>query len=140
MLDKTSGPSKAATTATSSTPFLTRAEAEAFLAAHPAVESIQAILVDIHGKARGKIVKREALGSMTEKASPFRMHLLLRCLGQGNLADGLVYETGDKDNHCFPIRGTLHVQPWSDGSVAQMLIRPCDPRACRTLLPAHQAG
>jgi glutamine synthetase len=122
MLDKTGSPSKAA-----STPFLSREEAEDFLKAHPGVETIQAILVDIHGKARGKTVKREALGSMVEKGvmipnAPFSCDVWGKEIWQ----TGLVYETGDKDNHCYPIRGTLHPQPWSEGRTAQMLIRPLD--------------
>ncbi len=123
MLDKTSGSSKAAP---KSTPFLSRADVEGFLKENPSVQSIQAILVDIHGKARGKIIKRDALGSMAEKGvtipnAPFSCDIWGKEIWQ----TGLVYETGDKDNHCYPIAGTLHAQPWTDGSVAQMLIRPC---------------
>jgi glutamine synthetase len=123
MLDKASGPGKAAIP---STPFLSRAETEAFIAAHPDIETIQAILVDIHGKARGKIIKADALSAMAEKGvmipnAPFSCDIW----GKEMWQTGLVYETGDKDNHCFPIAGTLAVQPWSDGKTAQMLIRPC---------------
>jgi glutamine synthetase len=124
MLDKSGGPSKAASV---STPYLTHKEAEAFVAAHPQLQSIQAILVDIHGKARGKTIKPDALGSMVEKGvtipnAPFSCDIWGKEIWQ----TGLVYETGDKDNHCFGIAGTLAVQPWSNGQQAQMLIRPCN--------------
>ena len=122
MLDTKSSPRKAV----GGTEFLTRSEAEAFLAAHPKVETIQAILVDIHGKARGKNIKRDALPGYADKGvtipnAPFSCDVW----GREMLETGLVWETGDKDNHCFPIAGTLHVQPWGDGSIAQVLIRPC---------------
>jgi glutamine synthetase len=124
MLDKTSGPGKAVQ---SSTSFITREEAKAFLDAHPRIEGIQAILVDIHGKARGKAIKPDALLSMIEKGvtipnAPFSCDVWGREIWQ----TGLVYETGDKDNHCFPMAGSLKIQPWSEGRTAQMLIRPCD--------------
>ncbi len=69
-------------------PFFRAAEAEAFLSAHPRVETIQALLVDIHGKARGKIIKRDALGSMVAKGvtipnAPFSCDVW----GKENLAD-----------------------------------------------------
>jgi glutamine synthetase len=143
MLDKTGGPSKAAIGVATplTTPFLPRAEAEAFLAAHPAITQIQALLVDIHGKARGKIIKREALPGYAEKGvtipnAPFSCDIWGKEIWQ----TGLVYETGDKDNHCFPIAGTLHVQPWGDGATAQVLVRPMlregppNPVCPRTLL------
>jgi glutamine synthetase len=138
MLDSKGGPGKAATAAIKR---LTKDDAIGFLDANPQVETIQALMVDIHGKARGKIVKREALGSMLEKGvtipnAPFSCDIWGKEIWQ----TGLVYETGDKDNHCYGLPGSLHLQPWGDGSTAQMLIRPYsqegnpNPYCPRTLL------
>lgn len=103
-------------------------EAAAFLAANPAVETIQAILVDIHGKARGKSVRRDKLAGLLESGvtlpnAPFSCDVW----GKEMWQTGLVYETGDKDNACLPIPGTLKLQPWSEGRAAQVLVRPFTP-------------
>jgi glutamine synthetase len=103
-------------------PSRSTSEADAFLAAHPDVETIDMLIVDMNGILRGKQLARSGLAKLF--ADGVRLpssNFLLDWTGQNvtTYRDGTA--DGDPDQFCFPVAGTLKVAPWSPRPSGQVL-------------------
>ena len=108
---------------------LTSDEAQAFLDANPGVQWIDAFLFDMNGIPRGKRIRRSDLIGVAKSGlmmptSVFIMDPLGNCVEE----TGRLWETGDRDHHCYLLSGTLVPIPVGDGRHAQvvMVIDPKD--------------
>ena len=100
-----------------------RSEAEAFLATHPDLVSVDLLLPDQHGALRGKRIPAQELLKVYEQGlylpgSVFALDI------NGNTVEstGIGFDTGDCDQPCRIIPNTLTVVPWQTKSMAQCLI------------------
>ena len=86
----------------------TKAEAEAFLAAHPEVQAIDILLHDSNGIGRGKIIRRHELLSVFEHGRHLPISILgLDIVGEDVHETGLIWDAGDGDLRAWPVPGTL---------------------------------
>jgi glutamine synthetase len=100
----------------------TPAEAEAFLAAHPDVETVQLVITDASGVGRGKNLAREELAALYRHGRNVAGSILgLDVTGEDVEATGLVWEVGDADQCCRPVAGSLQRAPWLSRPSAQVL-------------------
>ena len=102
---------------------LTVDEAQAFLAANPALQWIDAFLFDMNGIPRGKRIRRSDLlgvvkGGLMMPASIFVMDPLGNCIEE----TGRLWETGDPDLQCHLLGGTLVSIPVGDGRHGQAVM------------------
>jgi glutamine synthetase len=114
---------------------VTNDEAEAFLAANPAVQWIDAFVFDMNGIPRGKRIRSSDLLGVVNKglmmpSSIFIMDPLGNCVAE----TGRLWETGDHDHQCHLLSGTLVPIPVGDGRQAQAVMvidgkDELDPRA-----------
>jgi len=98
-------------------------EAEAFLAAHPDLVSVDLLLPDQHGVLRGKRIPAHELLKVYEQGiylpgSVFALDI------NGNTVEstGIGFDTGDCDQPCRVIPHTLTMVPWQTKPMAQCLI------------------
>jgi glutamine synthetase len=129
-----------------------KAEAEAFAAAHPGLQSVDAIFSDINGLLRGKQLPASQLTKLGDKGCSFPLSTLVldsqgRMIGEA-LEDGL---DGDPDRTYYAVPGTLRTIPWSDKPSCQVMMAAaeadgsalfCDPRAVlqRAVAPLEAMG
>ncbi|HXV39659.1 MAG TPA: glutamine synthetase family protein [Steroidobacteraceae bacterium] len=101
--------------------------AEAFLAAHPAVKVVDLLLPDLCGVLRGKRVDLVDLPGVYERGMflPGSM-FALDVLGGTVQATGLGFDEGDADRACVPVPGTLFASPWLGPGVAQLQVQMLD--------------
>ncbi|MBM4218281.1 MAG: glutamine synthetase [Gammaproteobacteria bacterium] len=109
---------------------LTRDEfsnAEAFLAAHPAVRAIDLLLPDLSGVLRGKRVDKSDLAGVYQRGLflPGSM-FALDVLGGAVQATGLGFDEGDADRACVPVPRTLYPTPWLGPGIAQLQVQMLD--------------
>jgi glutamine synthetase len=102
---------------------LTSDEAQAFLDANPGVQWIDAFLFDMNGIPRGKRIRRSDLIGVAKSGlmmptSVFIMDPLGNCVEE----TGRLWETGDRDHHCYLLSGTLVPIPVGDGRHAQAVM------------------
>ncbi|TVU73951.1 MULTISPECIES: glutamine synthetase family protein [Cobetia] len=103
-------------------------EVREFLDRHPEIENIDLLISDINGIQRGKRIPRENL----EKAYALGINLpgsvfALDIAGNTIEETGLGLETGDSDQVCRPIAGTLMPAPWlRNGKQGQLLMNMRD--------------
>lgn len=99
------------------------ANAEAFLARHPAVRCVDLLLPDMNGVLRGKRVEATDLRQVYERGVllPGSM-FALDVLGGTVQSTGLGFDEGDADRPCLPVPGTLHPCPWLGPEVAQLQV------------------
>jgi glutamine synthetase len=96
-------------------------EVDTFLSANPAIEWVDAFMVDVNGLARGKRIpvadlrQIYAAGVQFSACAPL---LDVRGLGQG--AAGLGTDDGDPDGTGWPIPQTLKRAPWALRPTAQV--------------------
>ena len=96
-------------------------EAEAFLAAHPEVRSIEAFLIDANGVPRGKLLHRDELLAAYRNGRPLPASILgLTINGEDVPETGLVWDVGDADCWTFPLAGSLTLQPWRTKPTGQV--------------------
>jgi glutamine synthetase len=102
-------------------------ECQAFLAAHPDIEAIDIMLTDAHGIGRGKIIRRHELEALyaSGRSMPVSIFGLDIC-GEDVEESGLVLQDGDADRKCWPVPGTLGLQPHTDPPRGQVLITMTD--------------
>lgn len=88
------------------------AEAQRFLARYPEVQAIDIALIDCHGIARGKSIRRHELESLfaTGRGIPASM-FAQDVAGDDVEGTGLVLHDGGGDHRCWPIGGTLGLLP-----------------------------
>lgn len=98
------------------------AEAEAFLAAHPDVETVQLVITDASGVGRGKNVAREELAALYRNGRNVAGSILgLDVTGEDVEETGLVWKVGDADQCCRPVPGSLCRAPWLARPAAHVL-------------------
>lgn len=98
-------------------------EAEAFLAAHPDLISVDLLLPDQHGVLRGKRVPAHELLKVYSHGiylpgSVFALDI------NGNTVEstGIGFDTGDCDQPCRAIANSLTLVPWQKKTMAQCLL------------------
>lgn len=126
------------------------AEAEAFLARHPAVEAVDIVLTDANGIGRGKIIRRHEVEALYKQGRHLPSSILgLDVTGEDVEETGLVWSVGDADLRAWPIPGTLVPLPHTHPARAQVLVslyhldgRPhgADPRHALTRQVDAMAG
>ncbi|KAF1070252.1 MAG: Gamma-glutamylputrescine synthetase PuuA [Pseudomonas citronellolis] len=120
-------------------PFADRQEAEAFLAAHPDVRSIELFIIDANGIPRGKLLHRDELLAIYDHGRPLPSSILaLTIQGEDVESTGLVWEVADADCWTYPLPGSLTLQPWRLSPTGQLQVSmhptqglpatPADPR------------
>ena len=99
------------------------AEAEAFLAAHPEVRSIELFIIDANGVPRGKLLHRDELLAIYQHGRPLPSSILgLTIRGEDVDDTGLVWEVADADCWAFPLPGSLQLQGWRARPTAQVQV------------------
>lgn len=87
-------------------------EARDFLARNPDVQGIDVIMTDCHGIGRGKIIRRHELESLYRSGRAMPTALFGQDVtGRDVEASGLILTDGGADQRCWPIPGTLGLQP-----------------------------
>jgi glutamine synthetase len=101
--------------------------AQAFLAARPAVKVVDLLLPDLCGILRGKRVDVADLSTVYDKGMylPGSM-FALDVMGGTIQATGLGFDEGDADRPCLPVPGTLFTSPWMGPGVAQLQVQMLD--------------
>ncbi len=101
--------------------------AQAFLAARPAVKVVDLLLPDLCGILRGKRVDIADLATIYDKGMylPGSM-FALDVMGGTIQATGLGFDEGDADRPCVPVPGSLFASPWMGPDVAQLQVQMLD--------------
>ena len=101
--------------------------AEAFLAARPAVRVVDLLLPDLCGVLRGKRVDKSDLPGVYQRGMflPGSM-FALDVLGGTIQTTGLGFDEGDADRACVPVPNSLFPSPWMGPSVAQLQVQMLD--------------
>jgi glutamine synthetase len=122
--------------------FLSADEAQAFLAAHPSVQWIDAFVLDMNGHPRGKRLRRGDLAGVAKSGmmmpgSVFIMDPRGNCIAE----TGRLWATGDPDYNFRLLAGTLGPVAVDGGRFAQVVIVPekDDPLDPRFVLATQQA-
>ena len=93
---------------------------QAFLDAHPSLETVELVLTDPNGVARGKwapvATLKKAFG--TGVNFPLSLHGL-DIWGSEVAETGLHIESGDRDGFCVAVPETLAALPWLDGALVE---------------------
>jgi len=98
-------------------------EAEAFLAAHPDVRSLELFIIDANGVPRGKLLHRDELLAIYKCGRPLPSTILgLTINGEDVEETGLVWEVGDADCWTYPLPGSLCLQPWRQQPTGQVQV------------------
>lgn len=98
-------------------------EAQRFLAAYPAVRSIDLIIADVNGCQRGKRISRAALPNVFRDGICLPGSLYgMDITGKTVEASGLGFDIGDADFICRPISGRLVPSPWRRPLSGQALL------------------
>ncbi|MFO1036805.1 MAG: glutamine synthetase family protein [Geminicoccaceae bacterium] len=97
------------------------AEAQAFLAANPGIETAEIYIVDLHGIARGKRAPAASLSKIATAGVPMpRCLMALDVWGNDVEAAGLAATAGDGDALCRAVPGTLQPVTWAKSPTAQL--------------------
>lgn len=119
----TLSPRQASRGAKASTPPATPAEARRFHEANPDIRFVDALLVDICGKLRGKRFPASELEKLFVSGMQIPQTIyLLDVTGDQHDPCGRGYSDGDPDGTALPIPGTLVRVPWAHEPQAQMLM------------------
>jgi len=98
-------------------------EISEFLAAHPDVETFDAILPDLCGVIRGKRIAREGVESIYKTGFQIPgSSVLLDVRGDTDDPEGLGVSDGDPDVTARPVAGSLVSVPWFKKPMAQLLV------------------
>lgn len=125
-------------------------ELDAFLAAHPNLRFLDAVMFDLCGTPIGKRYPiRDAAKVWTSGVAFCAGITTLDALGACWDVEGIGFSDGDPDATSYPLPGTLALVPWQD-DIAQVLIAPAppeglaqwwfDPRAILANVVARFAG
>jgi glutamine synthetase len=97
-------------------------EADAFLKAHPDVETVELLMPDMCGVLRGKRVTRNSFGKLYSGSvrTPGSLYLL-DITGQDLPSERLGFADGDPDKFCQPAPGTLKPVPWAAQPLGQVI-------------------
>jgi len=98
-------------------------EASTFLKNHPEIVFVDLLIADMNGVVRGKRIERAALPKVYEKGINLPASLFaLDINGSTVESTGLGLDIGEADRICFPIPGTLSLEPWQKRPTAQLLM------------------
>ncbi len=99
------------------------AEASEFLEMHPEVRTIELLIPDLNGVLRGKRIERSALLKIYHDGLCLPGSLFgADITGDTSESTGLGFESGDMDQLCWPVAGSLKRIPWQDKPIAQLLM------------------
>ncbi len=97
-------------------------ELNAFLAAHPDVQTIELLTADLNGMIRGKRIERDAMKKVFRDGFSLPASVYaVDATGTTVEASRLGVDTGDADRLCRIVPGTLSIVPWLEGR-AQALV------------------
>ena len=98
-------------------------EARAFMAAHPGIKQVDALLVDSCGVLRGKKVPIRGLPKLFGEGVGFPGSIYATDItGSTVEATGLGLDDGDADRPCRAVPGTLSTVPWATRPTGQILL------------------
>ncbi len=98
-------------------------ELQRFLSAHPDIDAVQVFITDASGVPRGKSVRASELEAIFRDGRRVAGSILgLDITGRDVDATGLVWEAGDADGLCRPVRGTLLPSPWIEPPTGQLML------------------
>lgn len=98
-------------------------EPSEFLKEHPEVQFVDLLIADMNGVVRGKRIERNSLNKVFEKGINLPASLFaLDITGSTVESTGLGLDIGDADRICYPIPGTLSMEPWQKRPTAQLLM------------------
>ncbi len=98
-------------------------EANRFLSEHPEVQFVDLLIADMNGVVRGKRIDRSNLLKVYDKGINLPASLFaLDIQGTTVESSGLGLDIGDADRVCYPIPGTLCLEPWQRRPTAQLLM------------------
>lgn len=98
-------------------------EASEFLEMHPEVRAIELLIPDLNGILRGKRIERSALPKVYRDGLCLPGSLFgADITGDTAESTGLGFESGDMDQLCWPVAGSLKRIPWQDKPMAQLLM------------------
>ncbi len=101
--------------------------AQAFLAARPAVKVVDLLLPDLCGVLRGKRVDAADLAAVYDQGMYLPGSMFALDVQGGTIqATGLGFDEGDADRPCVPVPGTLFQSPWLGPGVAQLQVQMLD--------------
>lgn len=101
--------------------------AEAFLAARPAVRVVDLLLPDLCGVLRGKRVDRSDLAGIYQRGMLLPGSMFALDVQGGTIeSTGLGFDEGDADRACVPVPNSLYPAPWMGPSVAQLQVQMLD--------------
>jgi glutamine synthetase len=99
-----------------------KAEAEAFLAAHPDIAFFDTMFTGLTGVPRGKRLRRDEVAKLYGGSAFVPGSIAgVDMLGDDCPETGLVWETGDADGIMLPVPGGLVPAPWLGADVAQVM-------------------
>ena len=98
--------------------------AQAFLDAHPDIDTIDLLISDLNGVMRGKRIPSDNLHKAFDSGINLPASLFALDINGNTIEEtGLGLESGDSDRVCRPIPGTLALMPWrQEGRKAQVLM------------------
>ena len=100
-----------------------KAEAEAFLKAHPDLVKVELLLPRFCGSLMGKWLPAAMLPKLADGAVRLpRSTAALDIWGDDVPAVGIALEKGDPDGVCAPVPGSLCMVPWASEPTAQVLV------------------
>src|SRR4051812_3528684 len=93
-----------------------------FFKAHPALETLEAFVIDVNGVPRGKLIPRSGFkkviaGGLNIPLSAFAPDIW----GNDVPENGLIRETGDSDGVCAIVPETLTTLPWQKNTAQALL-------------------
>jgi glutamine synthetase len=99
------------------------AEPRLFLERHPDIRHVDALYVDLCGRARGKRCPVDKLASLySEGVQSPQSHFLLDVNGDSSDPLGRGFSDGDPDTTLYPVPGTLAPVPWAGQPAGQVII------------------
>lgn len=100
-----------------------RAEAEAFFAAHPAIDAIDMIFTNMCGVPRGKRLRQHEVRAVYDNGRFLPGSItVVDITGRDTVETGLVWEDGDGDRTMLPVPGSLVPTPWAGPAAGQFLV------------------
>ncbi len=98
-------------------------EVDVFLKKYPDIQFIDLLIADMNGVVRGKRIERASLKKVYEKGINLPASIFaLDINGTTVESSGLGLDIGEADRICYPIAGTLSLEPWQKRPTAQLLM------------------
>lgn len=99
-------------------------EAVEFLSKHPGIEYVDLLIIDMNGIVRGKRIEKNKLASAYDHGIGMPLSIFgMDITGTSVEETGLGIEIGESDAFCYPVSGTLSMQPWQRRPIAQVLLQ-----------------